>query len=61
VEFAAGDRRIGRSCRTYADAPPGELVFLKGSSGYYEIAVSQRSAAEVLGLAVGDRVQVKIR
>ena len=61
VEFQAGGRRIARRCRTYAEAPPGELVYLKGSSGYYEIAVSERPAAEVLGLTVGDPVQVTVR
>ena len=60
VAFSAGDRRIARRCRTYADAPAGELVYLKGSSGYYEIAISEQSAARVLGLNVGDPVQVKI-
>ncbi len=61
VEFQAGGCRIGQRCHTYADAPAGELVYLKGSSGYYEIAVSEQSAAEVLGLTVGDPVQVTVR
>ncbi len=61
VEFQAGGRRIARRCRTYAEAPRGELVYLKGSSGYYEIAVAERSAGQILGLAVGDPVQVKVR
>lgn len=61
VEFSAGGRRIGRRCRTYAEAPAGEIVYLKGSSGYYEMAVSEQSAARILGLKVGDPVQVKIR
>ena len=61
VEFSAGGRRIGRRCRTYAEAPEGELVYLKGSSGYYEIAIPEASAARILGLKVGDPVQVRIR
>ena len=61
VEFRAGGHCIGRRCRTYAEAPAGELVYLKGSSGYYEIAISERSAAGVLGLKVGDPVQVTVR
>lgn len=61
VEFSAGRRRIGRRCRTYAEAPAGELVYLEGSSGYYEIAISEASAARVLGLKVGDPVQVTVR
>lgn len=61
VEFSAGGRRIGRRCRTYAEAPAGQLVYLKGSSGYYEIAISEASAARTLGLRVGDPVQVRVR
>lgn len=61
VEFSAGGRRIGRRCRTYAEAPAGQLVYLTGSSGYYEIAIPEASAARVLGLQVGDPVQVRIR
>lgn len=61
VEFSAGGRRITRHCRTYADATEGELVYLKGSSGYYEIAVPEASAARILGLKVGDPVQVTVR
>jgi len=61
AEFSAGGRAIARRCRTYADAPAGELVYLKGSSGYYEIAVSEQSAAGILGLKVGDPVQVTVR
>lgn len=61
VEFSAGRRSIGRRCRTYAEAPDGEMVYLKGSSGYYEIAVSEQAAARVLGLKVGDPIRVKIR
>lgn len=61
VEFSAGGQEIGRRCRTYAEAPGGELVYLKGSSGYYEIAVSEQSAARILGMKVGDPVQVTVR
>ncbi len=61
VEFSAGGRRISRHCRTYAEAPEGELVYLKGSSGYYEIAIPEGSAARILGLKVGDPVQVTVR
>lgn len=61
VEFQAGGRRIGRHCRTYAEAPAGELVYLKGSSGYYEIAIPEGSAAQIVGLRVGDPVRVTIR
>ncbi len=61
VEFQAGGRRIGRHCRTYAEAPAGKLVYLKGSSGYYEIAIPEGSAAQIVGLRVGDPVRVTVR
>ena len=61
VEFQARGRRIGRHCRTYAEAPAGKLVYLKGSSGYYEIAISEGSAAQIVGLRVGDPVRVTVR
>ena len=61
VEFSATGRRVRRRCRTYAEAPEGELVYLKGSSGYYEIAIPEASAARVLDLKVGDPVQVTVR
>ena len=38
-----------RVVRTYAEAPPGELVALAGSDGYVELAKREASAAEELG------------
>ena len=43
--------------RTYADVSSGEPVALVGSSGLIEIAVRDRSAAAVLGLARGSHVR----
>ncbi|MFQ5768465.1 MAG: S-adenosyl-l-methionine hydroxide adenosyltransferase family protein, partial [Acidobacteriota bacterium] len=51
--------RIGRFVRTYAQAPPGEPVFLVGSGGYLEIAVREASAARKTGLARGMWVKLK--
>jgi len=45
---------------TYGQVKPGELLSLLGSHDYLEIAVNQGSAAEVLGLKVGDEVRVKL-
>ncbi|HDD31407.1 MAG TPA: hydroxide adenosyltransferase, partial [Thermococcus litoralis] len=36
------------------------LLSLPGSHDYLEIAVNQGSAADVLGLKVGDEVKVKL-
>jgi S-adenosylmethionine hydrolase len=45
---------------TYGQVTPGELLALPGSHGYLEIAVNQGSAAERLGLKVGDEVRVRL-
>jgi hypothetical protein len=49
---------IGTIRRTYADAQPGELLGLIGSSGLLEIAVRNGNAAQKLGAAAGAAVQV---
>jgi S-adenosylmethionine hydrolase len=57
--FRVGERDIGPLDRTYADVPPGTPLALIGSSGLLEIAVRDGSAAEQLGLKVGDVVTVE--
>jgi S-adenosylmethionine hydrolase len=46
-----GRRKISKLVRTYAEAEPGELVLIVGSSGYLEISVNQGSAASHVGAA----------
>lgn len=41
---------------TYADSPPGEPLALVGSNGHLEIAIPGGSAAQALGLRVGDSI-----
>ena len=43
---------------TYADLGSGEVGLLAGSQGYLELAVGGGSAATVLGLARGDRLEL---
>jgi S-adenosylmethionine hydrolase len=43
---------------SYETVGPGGLLAIRGSSGYLEISVRGRSAAESLGLVVGDRVEL---
>ncbi len=54
AEISIGPRRITRRIlrivRTYADAAPGELVALFGSSNHLEISVVNGNAAQTLGL-----------
>ncbi len=45
---------------TYGQVERGELLALPGSHDYLEIAVNQGSAAEKLGLKVGDEVRVRL-
>ena len=52
-------RDLGRLRRTYWDVSPGKPLALIGSSGLLEIAVRDGSAAQELGLRVGDEVSVE--
>lgn len=57
--FHINGHDIGPLDRTYADVPPGTPLALIGSSGLLEIAVRDGSAAQQLGLRVGDVVSVE--
>jgi hypothetical protein len=56
VGVAIGSHRAVPVVTTYADAPPGAVCALFGSSEHLEIAVSGGSAAEHLGLARGAEI-----
>jgi S-adenosylmethionine hydrolase len=56
VQIQAGDRVVGRLVATYADAAPGEVCALFGSSDHLEIAASYGSAAAALKLECGAKV-----
>lgn len=57
VLVKTGEREIGIS-RTYCDVRPGEPLALIGSSELLEIAVRNGSAADLLGLKVGDIITI---
>jgi len=59
VEILAGDQAVGKVVATYADAEPGAVCALFGSSEHLEVAVSGASAAERLDLARGARVTIR--
>jgi hypothetical protein len=59
IAVTAGGRRIEKLGRTFSDVKPGELIAYVGSSGYLEIAMREGNAARVLGLEIGDPVQVE--
>jgi S-adenosyl-L-methionine hydrolase (adenosine-forming) len=64
VSNAAGKVRVAGTIecefrRTYSDVTPGPPVALIGSTGFLEIAINGAHAAQVLGLKIGDPVEVK--
>lgn len=58
--ITAGDRDVPRLVATYAEAPPGELCALFGSTDHLEIAVNAGDAAQALGLGRGAKVRVRL-
>lgn len=58
--FAVGAEQIAALARNYAEAGPGELFAIVGSSGYYEISKNQASAAKALGCAAGAPVELTL-
>ena len=53
-------RRHLRFLESYGHAKKGELLCLIGSAGYLEIAVNQGDAASRLGVAGGDKLEVRL-
>jgi S-adenosylmethionine hydrolase len=49
-----GERHSLRIVACYESVEPGGLLAIRGSSGYLEISARERSAAEILGIQVGD-------
>lgn len=59
IEIVAGTQVVGKVIATYADAEPGALCALFGSSEHLEVAVDGASAAQRLDLARGARVTIR--
>ena len=59
IEISAAAHRINRLIATYADAAPGEVCALFGSTDHLEIAVNAGSASDHLSLARGAPVTVR--
>ena len=55
-----GVQTVEKLVTNYADAVPGEPVVIAGSSGYFEVAVNQGSAAKTLGCGAGSPVELSI-
>lgn len=60
IAVSVGDRDIPRIVATYAEAPPGELCALFGSTDHLEVAVNAGDAARDLGLSRGAKVAVRL-
>jgi S-adenosyl-L-methionine hydrolase (adenosine-forming) len=58
LTLTAGKREVTRRVDSYAEGAPGELIVIAGSSGYYEIACNQSSAAQRTGCAAGAEVKL---
>ena len=61
LDIRAGGHEVLRVVSTYADAPPGEVCALFGSTDHLEIAASGVSAAAALDLRRGAAVHVARR
>jgi S-adenosylmethionine hydrolase len=61
LDIRIGPHVVGKVVSTYADAAPGELCALIGSSEHLEIAANGSDAASVLELGRGAAVQISRR
>jgi S-adenosylmethionine hydrolase len=59
VHLSVGGRTIDRIVSTYADLGSGEIGALFGSTDHLEFSAASKSAAEQLGVAVGDPVELR--
>jgi len=59
--LALGPHRVSYLASNYAQCAPGEFFLILGSSGYYEISLSEASAARALGCGPGAPVEITCR
>jgi S-adenosylmethionine hydrolase len=59
-EALIGAARISRFASTFAEGQTGEPLLIAGSSGYFEVAVNQGSAAKLLGCGTGAPVDLTL-
>ena len=60
LTLMAGKQRVTRRVASYAEGAPGELIVVAGSSGTYEIACNQASAARRTGCAAGAEIRLTL-
>jgi S-adenosyl-L-methionine hydrolase (adenosine-forming) len=61
LDIRVGSHQVARVVTTYADAPPGEVCALFGSTDHLEVAANGANAAEALDLRRGAPVHVARR
>ena len=59
-KFFVNGQEVTHHYTYYAEAAPGEIFALLGSSGYYEIAAHTQRAADILGVERGEKVQMEL-
>jgi S-adenosylmethionine hydrolase len=59
LQLTVGRQAISRIVSTYADIAPGDISALFGSTDHLECAAQAASAADRLGVAVGDPVELR--
>jgi S-adenosylmethionine hydrolase len=58
--FGFGPVSVTAMARNYAERAPGELFAILGSSGYYEVSLSQGSAAQAIRCESGAAVELMV-
>ena len=58
-EITVGSGLVSRYCRTYAEAPAGELFAIGGSAGFVEISMRESSGVDRLGELPGTALLIR--
>jgi len=59
IQITAGSKTVGRIVATYSEIHSGEVCALFGSTDHLEFAANSGSAAEILGLIRGAKVEIR--
>jgi S-adenosylmethionine hydrolase len=58
--LALGPQAVTALARNYAECSPGELFLILGSSGYYEVSLSQGNAAKMVKCEPGAAIELLV-
>jgi len=58
--LSLGPQAVTALAKTYAECAPGELFLILGSSGYYEVSLSQGSAARTVKCEPGAAIELMV-